>query len=207
MPHIQFDQSELLKVQGEEDNKGVCWALSMEWLRLSLSGASDAQAQRITSLTRWMPRAIAVQKQYEGMHQNTEPPPGMKNPGLLKALAMLEIVAKRVGGIELDRSSKTEIVMSMNATCDNIDAIVERLRTPGRGHMLSFQYKRGTGHAMATRARKEGFWYKMSPETFLFDPNGGELDMNAATLKNYITSHMKNNDASSLVITKMRLAA
>lgn len=198
---FKFSQVSLLKKQGQTE--GVCFALSLKWLLLSLSGKSDEQALRINILTEWVPQAIATQKKYVELHGNVVASVDVENSIMKKKLALLNYFAKQIGAFEVDKSNVREIFMLMDASCSNIDAIVARLRMPGTGHMLSFFYSDNTGHAMATRTRKEGLWYKIAPATFLFDPNEGEVDLDAVRLRNYLMSHMQSRQGSILMIVKM----
>jgi hypothetical protein len=199
-------------VQGEEiakhssdafDNEGVCWALSMKWLAVSLAGTSDEQAGRIGQVREWVPEAIVLQRDYARLHAATDAS-SYENPGAVKAATFVQFFGARLG-LEIDQTVKTEVMISTDASQSRLDAIVERLRTGGTGHMLSFQYPSDKGHAMATRARKSGFWHLVTNETFLFDPNGGELDMSQSTLKKFLGDHMTAHSATSLFCIKVKL--
>ena len=199
MPLIPFRQADYPGV-----GPGVCWALSMKWVHLSLSGNSDEQQGRIDILKGWIPTAIALQAEYQTLHSIVSPNASLVNTNVLKVAGLIQFFGARIG-IEIDQRERTEVLMTMNDTLNNLDQIAERLKTPGTGHILSFQYKNGTAHAMATRARSAGFWNTVGNSTFLFDPNGGELDMNKDIQKGYLRNHFTTNNANTLLIVKVKL--
>ena len=169
---VPFKQSDYSGI-----GKGVCWALSLKWVQLALSGKCDNQSARIEMLKAWVPQAIKLHAKYHEFSVALESEDlGYVNKGVQIDIALIEYLGARIG-IKIDRTKVKEVIMNTTDTLENLDAITERLRTPGTGHILIFSYSDGTGHAMATRARKAGLGHKLRNATFLFDPNEGEVDL------------------------------
>lgn len=200
---VEFKQGDEIVKHSEDpvDQEGICWALSMKWLALSLHGKSDEQQGRIGQLKAWVKNAISLQRDYALLHTVSDTS-SFNNPGVIKTAGLVQFFGSRLS-IQIDKTEKKKIMMTMDSGLGNLDAVAERLRTAGTGHILSFQYPNGKGHAMATRARSSGFWWVFGNETFLFDPNEGECDLTSDSVKRVLTGHFKSTNATSLFICKV----
>ena len=203
---ISFNQGvEIARHSSDEvDNEGVCWALALKWLSLSLGGKSDEGRTRIGTLRSWVRNAIALQRHYREVHHrldeehNTSAP----NYAATKALGLIEVLGRNVD-LQIDRTVRSEILMTTDSSLGNLDGIVERLATAGTGHLLSFQMN-DSGHAMAARARSSGFWHTFGDPICLFDPNAGETFLSKASTKTFLRDYFKEKGVNTLLIVKVK---
>ena len=204
---IEFKQGvEIAKHSSDKlDNEGVCWALSLKWLSLSLGGKSDEGVTRIGTLRAWVPDAIALQKRYREVHEEIDKHQDTtdRHYGATKAAALIEALGRNVN-LQIDRSVRDQILMTMDSGLGNLDALVNRLATAGTGHMLSFQMK-DSGHAMAVRARSSGFWHTFGDPICIFNPNGGETFLSKANTKTFLRNYFGSEGVKTLLIVKVQL--
>ena len=172
VPKVVFNQNEEIPKHSTDkvDQEGICFALSMKWLSLSLYGQSDEQESRIARLKDWIPVAIQVQREFRKIFSNPE----------YNATVRILVAMQVIGGVMNIKPATTDNVRDYMTVVpgSTVDELVERLRKPGAAHLLCLVYDDGSGHAMATRARSMSFWYLTYPEIFFFDPNNCEIDYN-----------------------------
>ena len=211
MALVKFVQGEEIKKHSSDeiDVEGVCWAQVLRWIaecaKEEESNRLKTQVARISTLQSAVPQAIALQTDYRVFMNNHPVPHDIQNPGVVKAGVALEHLGQRCG-VKIDRTSPKEVLLAFNEPTKHLQDVIARITTYSSFHIVSFHYEDGKGHAMGTwREPKPGFFASLffNTHTLLFDPNGGELDMTNDTLQSFLTSHINNNKAKSIMVWKM----
>src|SRR5215203_5877138 len=114
---VTFKQGDEIPKHSQDavDQEGVCWALSMKWLALSLHGTSDEQQGRIGLLKAWVPHAITLQREYAALHSASSASASTySNPGAIKTAGLVQFFGRGLS-TKIDKSEKTKILMTMDS--------------------------------------------------------------------------------------------
>jgi len=202
-----FVQKDVLTDLGLPNSEGICWALSLNWIRIhrdkKIGSTEEKQKHRMSEVRKVAQRAVSIQNEYAFCKTEIAPTLGGDAKFSLCAVLIQHFGKDLKLSFDMTNPATAKCVWQPGNAKLTLDDFADHLCSiPDSYNMLDFYYKDGTAHAMATY--NGGSWWV--PDTVLFNSNVGDLDeINKTFMKSWLNSHNINQPIA--LVLALRVAA